>query len=76
MKIPQLLKLLADLVADLGISPMPRLEVTASHFADSGARGDLDLCGLCTLWGELRRSFTTEVKESTEKIRSERREAP
>jgi hypothetical protein len=76
MKIPQLLKLLADLVADLEISPMPMLELAASHFASSGARGDLDLCGLCALRGELRRSFTTEVKESTEKIRSERREAP
>jgi hypothetical protein len=49
MKIPHLLKLLADLVADLEISPMPRLEVTASQFAGSGARGDLDLCGLCAL---------------------------
>jgi hypothetical protein len=51
MKIPQLLKLLADLVADSEISPMPMLELAASHFAGAGARGDLDLCGrFGSLW--------------------------
>jgi hypothetical protein len=55
-------------MGDNSLSRVP----TAKYFADCAAGGDMNLCGLRALCVELRRSFTTEDTEDTEKIGSER----
>jgi hypothetical protein len=55
-------------MGDNSLSRVP----TAKYFTDSAAGGDMNLCGLCALCGEFRRSFTTEDTDGTEKIGSER----